>query len=609
LNICDFEFSDTIGGYVREFDRKTNILKMETSDGRAFDMILGDNLYGRIICNLGEPYADCTANIWDLLVPGQIVFVYGIYYPAGDGHVFEAKVMDFPGPNPSQFRFEEPDWWIKQADSICAFYLRAQFGLGAEINYGEYCTLIDLTGERKGHFEKNYRQETDTISRLVYGFASAYLLTGNDIFLEAAEKGTLYLREHMRFYDVDENLVYWYHGITVKDGNENKIFASEFGDDFDAIPAYEQIYALAGPTQTYRVNGDPKIMKDIRMTIDLFDRCFLDKDKGGYFSHIDPITMDPRSESLGKNKGKKNWNSVGDHAPAYLINLCLATGEKKFETFLKYTADCIIKHFPDYKHSPFVQEKFFEDWSKDQEWGWQQNRAVVGHNLKIAWNLMRIFNLHPDESYVELAEKIALLMPEAGMDKQRFGWYDVVDRVLRQGEKMHRFAWHDRKAWWQQEQGILAYLILYGILKKPAYLKYARESAAFYNTFFLDHDDGAVYFNVLNNGVPFLLGNERLKGSHSMSGYHSTELCYLAQVYMNLLITKKPLTLYFKPLEDGFPDGKLRVQPDILPKGSVAIRSVFVDNKEWTKFNAQELVVELPNLTHRPKIKVMVVPV
>jgi hypothetical protein len=30
----------------------------------------------------------------------------------------------------------------------------------------------------------------------------------------------------------------------------------------------------------------------------------------------------------------------------------------------------------------------------------------------------------------------------------------------------------------------------------------ARESAAFYNAFFLDHDDGGVYFNVLANGIP-----------------------------------------------------------------------------------------------------------
>ena len=125
----------------------------------------------------------------------------------------------------------------------------------------------------------------------------------------------------MRFYDADEDIVYWYHGIDVKSAREQKLFASEFGDDFDAIPTYEQIYALAGPTQTYRVTGDPQILRDIDATIGLFDRFFLDRERGGYFSHLDPITLDPRSESLGRNRARKNWNSVGDHAPAYLINL------------------------------------------------------------------------------------------------------------------------------------------------------------------------------------------------------------------------------------------------------------------------------------------------
>jgi mannose/cellobiose epimerase-like protein (N-acyl-D-glucosamine 2-epimerase family) len=609
MKISDFEFSDTISGYVKSFDRPAGRFDMETTDGRVYTVLLGDNLYGRVMRNLEEPYRDCTAQIPDMLVPGQLIFVYGIFYPKKGEYFFEAKVMDFPDTKPEKYRFEEPDWWIKQVDSICEFYLRAQFGRDKKIDYRNYCTLIDLTGERKGHYEGNFRQETDTISRLVYGFSSAFLLTGKDVFLEAAEAGTQYLRDHMRFYDMDENIVYWYHGIKVNGAKEDKVFASEFGDDYDAIPAYEQIYALAGPTQCYRINGDPKIMKDINMTIGLFDKFFLDKEKGGYFSHLDPVTLDPRSESLGRNKGRKNWNSVGDHAPAFLINLCLATGEKKYLDFLKYTADCITDHFPDYGESPFVQEKFFEDWSKDQEWGWQQNRAVVGHNLKIAWNLMRINSILPDKRYVELAEKIAGIIPDAGMDKQRFGWYDVVDRIVRKDEEMPRFAWHDRKAWWQQEQGILAYQILYGILKKKEYLKYGREGTAFYNTYFLDHDDGAVYFNVLNNGIPFLQGNERLKGSHSMSGYHSTELCYLSQVYTNLLHTKQPLTLYFKPHLDGFGDGILRVQPDYLPAGSVVISEVMVDSQPWTRFDARALTVELPNLTHRPKIRVTLKPV
>lgn len=604
MKIQKFEFSDTISGYVVKPIENEYFL-MKTSDEREFKVKIAANLYARMLRNLNEPYGDCTAQIKTLLAPGQLVFAYGIFYPEGSGYVFEAKSLDFPGKKVGKYRFEEADWWAKQAKSISDFFIKAQFGEGDKIDYNNYRTSLAITGEHKG----GYRQETDTISRLVFGFASTYLLTGEDVFLEAAEKGTKYLQDHMKFYDVDEDIVYWYHGIDVKNGREHKVFTSEFGDDYDAIPMYEQIYALAGPTQTYRINGDPSIMKDIDLTIDLFDKFYLDKEKGGYFSHIDPITLDPLSESLGPNKGKKNWNSIGDHAPAFLINLCLATGEQKYYDFLKYTADTVTNHFQDYENSPFVQEKFNEDWSHDSHWGWQQNRGVVGHNLKIAWNLMRINTKMPNEEYVKFAEKIADIMPKIGMDIQRFGWYDVMERNLSGDEEFHRFAWHDRKAWWQQEQGILAYQILYGILKKDEYLKLARESTAFYNTFFLDHDDGGIYFNVLNNGLPYLLGTERLKGSHSMSGYHSIELAYLASVYTNLLNTKKPLDLYFKPYPKGFKDDILRVEPDMLPKGSIKISEVWVDGKPYTDFDADGLTVKVPDVKHRPKIKVRIIPV
>ncbi len=599
-----FEYSDTIAGYVSSFEAESGVFVIKTSNGEEISAKLTSNTFARLVRNLDEPYSDCTGRITEMLVPGQFLFTYGVFYPQAGEYFFEAKVIDFPGQGVDNYRFEEPDWWAKQAKSIAQFFLKAQFGENKEIDYRNYRTIIELGGAKKG----DYRQETDTISRLVYGFASTFLLTGEDVFLEAAEKGTAYLRDHMRFYDTDENTVYWYHGIDVKGEKEHKVFASEFGDDYEAIPMYEQIYALAGPTQTYRINGDPTIMKDIKMTIDLFDRFFLDSEKEGYFSHLDPLSLDPRSESLGRNRARKNWNSVGDHAPAYLINLWLATGDPKYKDFLEYTADCIEKYFPDYENSPFVQERFYEDWSHDKTWGWQQDNAVVGHNLKIAWNLMRINSIVPKDKYVNFAKKIAGIMPEVGMDVQRGGWYDVMARTLGPNEEFYRFAWHDRKAWWQQEQGILAYEILYGVLKEAEYLKYARESAAFYNAFFPDHDDGAVYFNVLNNGLPYLLGNERLKGSHSMSGYHSIELAYLATVYTNLLHTKKPVDIYFKPLENGFADGVLRVQPDILPKGSCYISEVWIDNKPWNNFNPDEFTVQLPNLNYRPKIKVRIMP-
>ena len=207
---------------------------------------------------------------------------------------------------------------------------------------------------------------------------------------------------------------------------------------------------------------------------------------------------------------------------------------------------------------------------------------------------MRIHHMRPNQRYVDLANKINRTMPEAGSDQQRGGWYDVVDRVRGPEHEATRFTWHDRKAWWQQEQSILAYQIMAGSTGDDEALRLGREAAAFYNAFFFDYDEGSVYFNVLANGIPYLLGTERQKGSHSMAGYHSFELAYLATVYTNLLITKEPMDLYFSPIPGALPGNTLRVSPDILPPGSIRIGEVEVDGKPYADFDAEGLTVQVP---------------
>ncbi len=603
----DFTFSDTIAGYVTEYQPQDKWFTLDTSDGRSFKVNMTPSLYARFTRNLTEGYQDASGKMDELLSnKGQHVFVYGTFYPGDQEaeNVFEGQWIIFPGHGAGEYRHEEPNWWIEQIRSLGTSYLKWQFDYPKErINYNNYRTMLNLAGTKHG----DYLQETDTISRMVYGLASAYMLTGQDEFLEGAELGTEYLREHLRFFDQDDDLIYWYHGLKVEGQKETKLLTSEFGDDLDSIPMYEQIYALAGPTQTYRLTGDARIRFDIDKTLDLFEKYYKDHDGEGYYSHIHPISLSAKEESLAHNMARKNWNSVGDHAPAYLINLYLATGEQAHADFLEYTFDTITKYFPDYDNSPFVQEKFFDDWSKDQSWGWQQNRAVAGHNLKIAWNLMRMQSLKFKDSYQEFAERIAELMPDAGSDRQRGGWYDVVEREHKTNGH-HQFVWHDRKAWWQQEQAILCYMILHGIMDNEEYEKHAREAAAFYNAFFLDTDDGGVYFNVFGNGMPYLLGTERFKGSHSMSAYHSMELCFLSTVYVNLLITKTPTYFYFKPYPNAFENGILRVSPDILPQGSISITECYINDEPYDQYDAEGLTVTLPKTEEQVRVKVLLTP-
>jgi len=601
VNDISHPYSCTIAGYVAPNSRLANGgFSLTLSDEKKLRVEVSDNVSAEIMRNLNEPYFDATANITEMITPGRYLFAYGIMYP---GSVFHVKRIIFVGRGAKEYRFEEATWWVKQLESIAGFYRRAQFGDGP-VDFSDYRTLLRLGGEKTA----NHAQETDTISRLVYGMSSAYMLTGNDDYLDVAEKGVSYLQEHMRFVDYDENITYWYHGILIDGQSERKLFASEFSDDYDAIPMYEQIYALAGLTQTYRVTAKQEIRADIEATLSLMEKFFLDRAKGGYFSHIDPIFLNPRQASLDHNRARKNWNSIGDHAPAYLINLFLASGDMQYARMLEATYDMVLEHFLDYKRSPFVQERFHEDWSPDTTYAWQREGAVVGHNLKIAWNLSRIFSITQRPEYMDAAIHIGEIMPSVGSDTLRGGWYDVVERNARDGESFHRFAFHDRKAWWQQEQAILAYLILYALTGRQDFLRQAREAQAFYNAFFLDHDEGGVYFSVLADGTPYLLGNERLKGNHSMSMYHSAELCYLAAVYGNLLIRGTHMDFWFKPEVNGLPDRLLRVSPDILPREAVRITEVEIDGSPYFDYDERRLTVRIPATNHRPVVRVRFAP-
>ncbi|OHU28268.1 hypothetical protein BKG77_01630 [Mycobacteroides chelonae] len=598
-------YSDSVMGYLDELHE--DHLTLRGIDGELLRLEMNTRTSVQRLRNLGEEYVDGTADLFAGRVPqNALIIAYGPIVPYESGTRRYASTITIVGAldgNPIM----EPTWWITQITQIANFYRNAQFGDGP-IDFQQYRTNLDRSGRKHGDI-----QETAVLSRLIYGMASSFLLTGNDDHLTVATAGCAYMLENMRMSELagerdpfgKETL--WYHRLEVTPGQTNKILASQFPDDRGSIPAYEQIYALAGLTQTYRATGDPALLEAIQQTVRLFDIYFKDPLLEGYYSHIDPETWGSQSSRLGQNKAKKNWNSNGDHAPAYLFNLYLSTGDPQYLEMLTYTFGIIATHFPQsglrtrVEETPFVRERFNADWTVDENWGWQQDRAVVGHNLKIAWNFIRMSVLSEDPRLLGYATRIAHTMPNYGLDVRRGGWYDVLERALFATD---RFTWHDRKAWWQQEQAILAYLILAARVD-PLYENEAFEAAAFYNANFLDHDFGGVFPTVLASGMPYGVGEEGGKGSHSMGMYHSAELCYLSAVYTALMLRKEPLYLWFKPAPDqNFPGNILRVAPDTLTQGSVFIASVLVNGELYDKYDSANLTVTLPESTTGLTIRV-----
>lgn len=554
---------------------------------------------------------------------GERIFVIGVYMEHEGQRRLDARSVRLLHYAPGRYLFEETHWWLAQITSLANEWLDDLFGDSRNYNEDDFSCLYRTNLNILGGRLDDSLQAMATLSRLIYGLSSAYLLTGDERYRAAAAAGVGYQRMSFRTLSHDGQHIVWAYGRRKLASGTVTLMASENGDDQGTIALYEQIYALAGMAQYYRISGDVAVLEDIRRTVRTFNNYFLDvksadpsyPGRDGYFSHLDPATMRPDVAALGPRQARKNWNSIGDHLPAYLINVILALeplprgADTEMAAFLATCKEMldrctrlILDKFPD-PESPYVNERFFADWRADHEWGWQQNRAIVGHNLKIAWNLTRVAHYYegsgrPDDAAraMALAERLGQVMVERGLDQVRGGCFDAVERRPAAGQPVE-FVWGNTKDFWQQEQGILAYLILHGQTGKAEYLDLARDMQAFWNMFFLDRDNRGVFFRVSDVGQPVIEGSYGNKAGYAIAGYHSFELNYLAHIYTRTYVagtagTDQDFCLYFRPdARSGLES--INVQPDFLRPGSVEIVSVSVNGRLRDNFAPTRFQVPL----------------
>ena len=174
----------------------------------------------------------------------------------------------------------------------------------------------------------------------------------------------------------------------------------------------------------------------------------------------------------------------------------------------------------------------------------------------------------------------------------RGGCFDALEREPK-NDMPCEFAWLNTKDFWQQEQGILAYLILHGRTGRAEYLELAQEMAAFWNIFFLDLDRGGVFFRTTDDGLPVTEGMYGDKGGHAISGYHAFELSYLAHVYLMTYVRKEPLVMHFKPTVGQRHGYAVNVLPDFMGPNDVELTRVVVDGVERPVEDKRHFVVKL----------------
>lgn len=580
---------------------------------------------------------DARRKLLKYLKPGMMVCWQGVMSEHNGRTVYSARRIVLMHSEQQSYGWEETHWWLQQVNTLFEQWLDVIFGARREFEQSDFAAFYRTELNLLGGATDNAIQESATMSRFLYGLSSAYLLTGNDRALSAAGACANYLVSAYSSASHDGKYIFWKFG-RVKSGNSTKeIIGSLNREDRGSFALYEQIYVLAGLTQYYRVTQDASILDYITRTIAAFEKFYRDKvdderkadetytGKGGYFSHLDPVTMRPDSPSLKfddsgetfDNRAKKNWNSIGDHIPAYLINLLVSidplpdSGDKSLaglrDLCWEILDDCVINildRFPPKDPCKFVNERFDKDWEPDHTWGWQQDRGIVGHNLKISWNLTRCGHYYTRRAdtakregdtdihakYDSLAQRcyrfaleLGRNMREVGVDLARGGIYDALERNPRGGMPTE-FAWSTTKDFWQQEQAILAYYIMSaigdGAEEAGEFLRLARFCSAFWSLFFVDHDNRKIFFRTTESGEPVIEGQYGIQAGHAIAGYHAFELNYLAHLYIRTFVDRGPrnnnFVLHYRPVRKGN-IRTLNILPDFFRPKDLLIENIKVN--------------------------------
>jgi mannose/cellobiose epimerase-like protein (N-acyl-D-glucosamine 2-epimerase family) len=454
---------------------------------------------------------------------------------------------------------QNPGTAVGYVDSCARFWFSAYDPVagGFYTNIDRQGLVITASGTNKNMISQ---------SRDAYGFVRGFMLTGNQQYL-------LYARRALDFlYRTAWDSVYggWFQEAS-KNGLPLNITADK--------SAFNQHYALLGPAAMVEATDDSVDRSWLLRGFQRNENIFWDS-RAAYFGYYDHTRYD------GSTPDGKSFNATVDAITTHVLPLYLMTGEATYKTRLLQIADNMVNRLTESSRTQAIGfiENYTGLWMED----YTQTMTIMGHVLKTAWCLARVYTIQPDTSYLGSAERLVDMVLTKGYDTQNGGPYKDYTRttgaMLMWGQK------DTAKAWWQMEQAVTAGLLLYDLTGKPKYLKMADETLEFFMKYFVDHTYGEVYENRTKYGTQIWDTN---KGGSGKAGYHSTELGYYVYLYGKLLLNRDPATLYYSFAPVGR-QRALRLSPLTVRNDFYRIDNVTLSGVSYTSFDGANRLLTIP---------------
>jgi mannobiose 2-epimerase len=395
------------------------------------------------------------------------------------------------------------------------------------------------------------------ISRHLFSYSAAYLLSGNENDLLIADRTVKWLLDHAW----DKEYGGWYDALD-KEGNPIQTTKSTF----------VQVYTITGLVMYYVVTHDSTILEYIEKSNDLLEMKVWGKTTGGYYNAMN------RDWSISDSN--KSFSSEITPVSGYLIYLYLATREKKYldqvDRILRITTKNMIDD-----ESGWILEDFDPGWRyiprKPDE-----TEINIGHNIEGAWMLIRNYLLTGNEDLLKTGQLLVNKILKAGVFNMNNIWLSTSGRT---NASLHSTGTY----WWIQAYGNMFSLYQYHITKDQSFLDNFVKGATLWDNSFMDREYGDTYFSTDSAGKV----TEATKATRFKASYHNMEQCILNYLCLNLWVNNEPAELHFRI--NSLYDGEV-LYPVLIEDKSIKISSVTGKSQDQRSLKIEDQGIRLPKL-------------
>ncbi len=453
--------------------------------------------------------------------------------------------------------------WLRDPDQVIPYVRRCAdfWARSYDAARGGFFTVVARDGAPASG---DGLKTTLTQSRHAYGFARAYMLTGDRAYLAQARKAIAFLRE--KGWDAQHG---GFH--TALDASGTSVDQNSAWPNADQKWSFMQHYALLGLAAVYDAGRAPEDLALLERARNVVDEKLWDGRPGltGYY--------ETAAYDWSKPEGK-GFTPTVDGITTHGEAMYLVTRDPRYRARLLELADAIVARLlPTARDRRLgFAEKYDADWKEQRE-----GFFFVGHMLKAAWCLDRAYLVEPKPEY--LAGAVALLgkVHETAWDAEYGGPFTSGDWVSGQIDGR-------QKNWWTLEQAMTAGLTAYHLTGNPLYLRMADESADFFEKHMVDPKYGEVFGDVDTRGEIIL---SKGKGDYWKAGYHSIETGWYLYLYGKLFLKHQPAILHYA-IDPAAAARTLPLDPIALP--GLAIQAVKKDGQAWTAFDGKARTLTVP---------------